>query len=180
VQIRSSMVLQRACQRANWPRHIFECSPKKPINTAYYLARAIYADFLPDDPQTLEDYGFNRASTADNRTMLLGLYQGLIKYNEVEPKVMHRWRVKGILVEEIKAAYEKMPEQARGSYYPWFLRNQWIIDRKLPLPTVPTNAAHAMLLHAWEYACGLVLGLDHICGCMKLYRMQPPNSILVW
>ena len=52
---------------------------------------------------------------ADNRTKLLGLYQGLIKYNEVELKVMHQWWVKGILVEEIKAVYEKIPEQACGS-----------------------------------------------------------------
>lgn len=86
--------------------------------------------------------------------MLFGLYQWLIRHNDVEPKVMHRWRVKGRLVEEIKAVYEKLPEQTRGSYYPWFLRNQWVIDRKLPPPTVHTDSAHGMALQAWTYAGG--------------------------
>ena len=139
------------CQRTLWGSHIFECNPTKPINTAYHLARAVYGDQLPDDPQTCEDYGFTRAFTPENRSNLLGLYQGLITYQRVEPKTIHRWRVKGRLIEEIKAAYEKLPPDKRGGYYPWLLQNEWVINQELP---APTDAAHEMMLRAWKYAGG--------------------------
>ena len=131
--------------------HIFECNPRKPINTAYRLARAVYEDRLPDDLETCQDYGFERAFTVENRSKLLGLYIGLILHIEVEPKTIHRWRLKGTLVEEIKAAFEQLPPDNRGSYYPWFLQNQWVVDHEL---APPTDAAHEMMLRAWQYAGG--------------------------
>ena len=59
-------------------------------------------------------YGFTWAFTLDDTSNLLRLYQGLITYQGVEPKTIHRWRVKGRLIEEIKAAYEKLPLDNRG------------------------------------------------------------------
>jgi len=69
----------KKCQKDAWAVHIFDCNPKKPINTAYYLARAARRDRFPEDPQTCKDYGFERAFTAQNRSKLLGLFQGLVK-----------------------------------------------------------------------------------------------------
>ena len=54
------------------------------------------------------------AFTLDDTSNLLRLYQGLITYQGVEPKTIHRWRVRGRLIEEIKAAYEKLPLDNRG------------------------------------------------------------------
>ncbi|KIM81256.1 hypothetical protein PILCRDRAFT_821715 [Piloderma croceum F 1598] len=140
------------CQRHRWPLHIFECNPTKPINTAYHLARAVYQDRFPEDPQTSLDYGFKRAFTVENQSKLLGLYIGLILYIKVEPKTIHRWRLKGTMAEEIKSAFEKLPQSNRGSYYPWFLQNQWVINLEL---TPPTNPVDETLLRAWQYAGGL-------------------------
>jgi len=119
------------CQRELWPIHIFECNPGKPINTAYHLARAARRDYIPDDLQTCKDYGFEKAFTASNRSKLLGLYQGLIN--------------------EIKKAFEEVPVNARGGYYAWFLKNQWVLD---PARSKPTDLVHDMMLRGWQYAGG--------------------------
>jgi len=66
-----------ACQKYDWVCHIFDCKPRRPINTADYLALAVQQNLLPEHPQTCEDYGFNRALTAEEKTMLFGLYIGM-------------------------------------------------------------------------------------------------------
>jgi hypothetical protein len=133
--------------------HIFECNPKKPIKTAYHLCRAVFGDRIPDDEQTCEDYGFGRAFTPSNRSKLLGLYRGLMVYLQVKPKTVHQWRLKGTLVEEIKAAFEtQLPEDNRGAYYAWFLQNQWVLDHNLPPP--PDTSLYSMMIRGWKYAGG--------------------------
>ena len=103
--------------------------------------------------QTNEDYGFERAFTPFNRSMLLGLYRGLILLSEeLEPMTVHRWRVKGTLIEEIKAFYESLSADNRGGYYPWFLQNQWVLARSIPPP--PDASLHSMLITGWQYAGG--------------------------
>lgn len=139
------------CQRELWIIHIFECRPKKSINTAYYLARACWANRFPEDPQTCEDYGFTKTFTAQNQSCLLGLYQGIFKFGGIEPETVHKWRVQGILVEKIKEFFEAMPENRRGGYYPWFLRNQYIVDGgKDVSPDLVTDVT----ARAWVYAGG--------------------------
>jgi hypothetical protein len=134
-----------------WLFHIYECNPKKPINTAYHLCRAALEDGFPDDPQTCVDYGFERALLPENRSMLLGLYRGMIMTDEFEPKSLHRWRVNGTLIEEIKKWYEKIPESHRGGYYLWFLQNQWVLDSNL---SPPHDLLHPMLMRGWCYTGG--------------------------
>lgn len=144
----------KKCQNELWPVHIFNCNPKKPINTAYYLARDARRDRFPEDPQTCEDYGFDRAFTAENRSKLLGLFQGLVNYHRVPPKTIHGWRLKGTLAEEIKKTFEKQPPEFRGGYYPWFLQNQWVLDRTLPPPSGNNDLIYQSILPGWRYAGG--------------------------
>jgi hypothetical protein len=59
--------------------------------------------------------------------------------------------MKGTLAEEIKSAFEELPQSSRGGYYPWFLQNQWVINPEL---APPTDAIHETLLRAWRYAGG--------------------------
>jgi hypothetical protein len=66
-----------ACQKENWVYHIFDCKPRRPINTADYLALAMYRNLLPEHPQTYVDYGFDRAFTAEEKSNLGGLYIGM-------------------------------------------------------------------------------------------------------
>jgi hypothetical protein len=143
------------CQKSDWVPHIFECKPRRPITTADHLALAVRNNLLPQDTQTCEDYGFARAFTAEKRSKLLGLYIGLMSsvFIGIPSKTIHDWRVKGVLVEEIKAAYYKIPAESRGEYFPWFLQNQHILD---PSTTADqsNNEGDAMVLHAWRFTGG--------------------------
>ena len=65
------------CQKSSWPFHIFDCKPRHSINTAYYLAQAVYQDRIPEHPQTCADYGFDRAFTGEEKSKLIGLYIGM-------------------------------------------------------------------------------------------------------
>ncbi|KDQ16157.1 hypothetical protein BOTBODRAFT_269578 [Botryobasidium botryosum FD-172 SS1] len=139
------------CQRTNWTFHIFDCNPRRPIDSSDYLALAVWRDTFPDDPQTCEDFGFDRALTAEDQSNLLGLYKGLIMYRRISSRKIHAWRVNGTLVDGIKRTFESLPKHAQGGYYAWFLENQWILDRSLP----PSMASvDKMVRLAWAYAGG--------------------------
>ncbi len=116
------------CQKQAWPLHIFDCTPQgRPIKTAYYLYQAVALDVIPGHPQTREAYGFNRVPEEEEGN-LVGLYTGLIKYLCISPDELHQWRKQGIFVAKIKEKYEQVPEENRGQYYPWFLRNEHVLD----------------------------------------------------
>jgi hypothetical protein len=87
----------------------------------------------------------------ENRQNLLGLYIGLIERLEVAPKQISRWRANGTLIEEIKAAFSKLPEGSRGGYYPWFLQNQWVLDDAL---TAQGDPVDEMMRGSWRYVHG--------------------------
>ena len=48
---------------------------------------------------------------------------GLFKVLDISPKKIHDWRTHGVLVDKIKTAFYKLPEDSRGGYFPWFLQN---------------------------------------------------------
>ncbi|KAJ3570741.1 hypothetical protein NP233_g4207 [Leucocoprinus birnbaumii] len=119
----------RECQRSCWVWHIFDCNPPRPINTADYLALAAIKDTFPDHPQTREDYGFNNVEPGQVH-MLLGFYQGLLRLGDVKPLSLHKWRLEGTLVENIKREYERLWGRNNGAYYPWFLQNQHVLQKQ--------------------------------------------------
>ena len=75
---------------------------------------------------------------------------------EIPPKTIHDWRVRGVLVDEIKTAFYKIPEYARGAYFPWFLQNQHIVT----LAGQPLSAKElqdygdAGLVRTWRFTGG--------------------------
>lgn len=119
----------KECQTSNWVRHIFKCKPHRPINTADHLALAVYEDLLPTDAQTLKEWGFDKAAFFEpsGPSKLFGVYVGLINYHKIKPQQLHKWRVGGTLLAEIKAAYDDIPPPARGEYYSWFLEHQSVL-----------------------------------------------------
>ncbi|KAF8076774.1 hypothetical protein FPV67DRAFT_1472636 [Lyophyllum atratum] len=140
----------KRCQTELWPLHIFHCKVDKPIKTLYYFVQAARRDLLPDHAETLKDYGFERLTKNSDKSKLLGLYIGLF-YLDVNPRDVHNWRVKGTLVKEIKAAFEKIPVASRGGYYPWFLANQYVLDDRLPRPEENKDD---LLIRAWRFTGG--------------------------
>ena len=147
----------KACQITDWHHHIFDCYAYrgKTVPSAYHLARSCYGDLHPTDKQTLEDYGFDRAVTPFNQTMLLGLYQGLFKYFNINPKTVLTWKREGILVQEIKKVFEEIPPQNRGQYYPWFLEHQDVLDPSLgPSTKVMEDFLLESVMRAWRHIGG--------------------------
>ncbi|KAG9310126.1 hypothetical protein JVU11DRAFT_9740 [Chiua virens] len=163
----------KECQKYHWVEHIFDCKPNRPINTADYLALAVRQNLPPQHPQTCEDYGFNRAITIEEKTMLFGLYigmllraffgldhltrlLGLIKVMEIPPKTIHFWRTQGVLVDEIKAVFRKIPENCRGGYFPWFLQNEHIVAQAGQPPSMDklSHYGDEMQLRAWRVIGG--------------------------
>ncbi|KAJ7773583.1 hypothetical protein DFH07DRAFT_1057156 [Mycena maculata] len=109
--------------------HVRRCTnPRRPLTTADTLTTAVYDDMFPDDPQTNEDYFFTRARAPQDKTQLLGLYIGILKYHEVKPSTLHQWRLSGTMVENIKGLYEALPAHTRGGYYAWFLKHLDIFE----------------------------------------------------
>ncbi|KAI0319913.1 hypothetical protein OF83DRAFT_703415 [Amylostereum chailletii] len=142
------------CQQYDWVCHIFDCNPSRPITTADHLALAIRREIPPDDPQTRADYGFEKAITGEKMTMLLGLYFGLMDPDllGVKPHTLHKWRVKGILVQEIKNTFEGMPPtQSKGGYYPWFLENQHLLQDTGNDEEEVKREVDAMFKRAWLF-----------------------------
>ena len=75
---------------------------------------------------------------------------------EIPPKTIHNWRVRGVLVDEIKAAFYKLPEDHRGGYFPWFLQNEHIVALSgQPLSEEALRGGgDAMVVRAWRFAGG--------------------------
>ncbi|KAF8964282.1 hypothetical protein BDZ97DRAFT_2058653 [Flammula alnicola] len=141
------------CQRYHWVEHIFDCNPKRQVTTADHLALACRKNLFPDHGQTTVDYGFIRAWSIENQKNLLGLYIGLLERQGVKAKTLHRWRVNGILIQEIKNQFEKIPLASRGGYYPWFLENQWVLDGQ-EAPEEAEEKVAEMVRLGWLYSGG--------------------------
>ncbi|KAK4454850.1 hypothetical protein QBC34DRAFT_103175 [Podospora aff. communis PSN243] len=116
-----------SCEEANLYSHKFVCS-RGAITTAEILQRDCYDDKLPEDPQVREDFGFIRCKNKKEESHLGGLYQGLFKALDVTAAEIHSWRMEGVLTEMIIEKFSTIPEKSRGGYYPWFLRNQQVLD----------------------------------------------------
>lgn len=86
---------------------------------------------MPEDEDVLKDFGFNNVVFGGDRTYLLGLYQGLYLSGKFSAEDIHEWCVGGILAEKIKEFYYSIPENCRGQYFPWFLKNSHVFERPM-------------------------------------------------
>ncbi|KAL7803693.1 hypothetical protein V8C44DRAFT_343588 [Trichoderma aethiopicum] len=118
------------CQEQMGFRHLTKCSARS-ITTADILFQDAISDQLPQDPETLDHFGFTRCRDMREQTHLLGLYQGLLHYR-VRAIQLNEWRERDILVSKIIETFCRKPEKYRGSYFPWFLRNQHVLDSSSP------------------------------------------------
>ena len=101
----------KAGQIADWPHDCYAYRGKT-VPSVYHLSCACYCTSF--EAQTLESYGFNKVFTPYNQMMLLGLYHGLFKYFEINPKTFLTWKRKDILIQEIQKVFEEIPPQNRG------------------------------------------------------------------
>jgi hypothetical protein len=86
---------------------------------------------MPQDEDVLEDFGFNNVLFGRDGTYLLGVYGGLYLSSKFSAEDIHKWRVRGILVDKIKEFYYSILENSRGQYFPWFLKNIYVLERPM-------------------------------------------------
>jgi len=83
------------------------------------------------------------------------VHTGLIKLFDIPPKTVHKWRVRGVLVDEIKKIFFQLPEDSRGLYFPWFLENEHIVALAgQPLPAPSVRGVDAAVVCAWRFIGG--------------------------
>ncbi|KAJ5560361.1 hypothetical protein N7513_002760 [Penicillium frequentans] len=120
----------QGCQDRMSLDHLAKCSAR-PITAADILFDDVLKDQIPNDEETCEAFGFSRCGHAREKSHLLGVYQGLFLYiqdPEISPVNLHKWQKKGMLVTKIIEKFSAVPENSRGGYFPWFLRNQHVLD----------------------------------------------------
>lgn len=180
----------QVCQKEQWRRHIFDCNPKRPIATVYYLSRACFEDLIPVHVQTRRDFGFEKAKELVGgraQSMLLGLWIGVFRYLDVPEKEVQKWQAEGRMVEAVKAEFARIPPQAQGGYFQWFLEHQNILDgssadKKKAEESVKLASTDA-IRRAWIQTGGspsdsvetihaTVNALpDHVQACHQFYRL---------
>lgn len=111
--------------------HLVKCSARS-ITTADIICNDAIGDRVPDDPETCEHFGLTRCRDWREQSHLLGVYRDLILSFQVEAIQLNEWREKNILMSKIIEKFSKVPEQYRGGYFPWLLRNQHILDDSTP------------------------------------------------
>ena len=86
---------------------------------------------MPQDDDVLKDFGFNNVLSAGDMANLLGVYGGLYLSGKFSAEDIHEWRIGGILVDKIKEFYYSIPENCRGQYFPWLLKNLYVLERPM-------------------------------------------------
>jgi hypothetical protein len=98
------------------------------ITPADYLYQDCLDDRMPDDPDVLENFGFQNLVSYNDRTNLLGLYIGLLKYLEITADELNLWQKEKSLVTNIIRVYSEATTFTGGAYFPWFLKNTHILE----------------------------------------------------
>ena len=111
-----------SCEQRMTETHKFKCS-NGALTSADHLYLDCAAGEIPEDPDVLEDFGFSKLPSFIDQFKLLGVYKGL-QILDIESKELHEWQRSGLLAERIHEAFEKLPVESRGGYFPWFVENQ--------------------------------------------------------
>ena len=114
----------RLCQKKDYPVHVLSC----PLRTADTLVRNAFDDLMPTKMAVLYEYGFTNCKNIQERTMLLGVYIGLIRLMSCSASQLHSWWENGELVLNIKKTYEDQDPKHTSEYYRWFLKNQHLLQ----------------------------------------------------
>lgn len=158
------------------PAHRFRCAGRA-LTTADYLESAVLADEIPDDPQTMEDLGFDRCKTWFQQSHLLGLYIGLFQGLNVSSDEIDSWNRNGTLIENIISKYETLPKHKQGGYFPWFINNRHILEKRTK--TYPRHSGNQLVDAIRDAA--VFLGLeDHDKRFKELQPVEKRDCFLLF
>ncbi|UKZ83085.1 hypothetical protein TrVFT333_010887 [Trichoderma virens FT-333] len=119
----------KSCERKMPLSHLLKCNMRQ-VTSADYLYEDALAEDIPTDPQVRQDYWFDRCQDKIEESHLGGLFAGLFKFHvhRITREELHEWRShpdgNQYLVAKIVEKFEELPDNYRGGYFPWFLRNR--------------------------------------------------------
>lgn len=117
--------------------HLAKCSPR-PITTTDVLFNNSLKDEIPKDKQTQEGFGFTRCDDRNEESHPFGLRRGFLLFlkddeiSPINPIKLNEWQRSGCLTKKIIEKFSRFPGESRGDYFPYFLRNQHVLDLSTP------------------------------------------------
>ncbi|KAF7351496.1 MYND-type domain-containing protein [Mycena sanguinolenta] len=124
----------KKCQESDWGGHLVNCNPGRPITTADHLRAAVHRGKLPDDLDSLSDYGFTRVGQL-GANILLDVYRILFE-DGVRSRDLHRWKNAGNLLEEVEKLLRRLERWKTSDVLPWFEDHRYAFD---PTAAVPNH-----------------------------------------
>ncbi|RIA80046.1 hypothetical protein C1645_793327 [Glomus cerebriforme] len=110
------------CQKKDYANHVLDC----PQRSADILVKNAIGDKLPTNKAVLYEYGFSNFFSLHDKSMLLGLYIGLIVHLNCNASQIHSWWINGELPLNIKKTYDDAG--VNSGYYQWFLKNEHMLQ----------------------------------------------------
>ncbi|KAJ6554358.1 hypothetical protein B0H19DRAFT_1220477 [Mycena capillaripes] len=139
------------CQQKDWPSHLVDCDPGRPITSADHLRAAAHRRKLfPDDLEKLSDYGFTRVDEVGGK-MLLDVYR--VVFDEgVRSRDLQKWKDSGLLLVEVEKLLRRLETWKTHTVMPWFERHRHALDPALPVPEdkTPARKLEAAIVELWK------------------------------
>ncbi|KAB5590965.1 hypothetical protein CTheo_5581 [Ceratobasidium theobromae] len=143
--------------KRDWPVHLIDCNPGRPITTADRLVAFVHQRIPPKDTQTCRDYGFTRTLGFEELKLRILVYHLLIVDLQVKAKTIHQWMEAGILGQMMRETFDSRlsPAQRQQLAYQWFCSRQQTFDRDTS-PFLSDAAAVSYNAHrtAWQFIGG--------------------------
>ncbi|KAJ5801978.1 uncharacterized protein N7503_004428 [Penicillium pulvis] len=136
------------------------------MNSTESLYQSCVIDTLPTDKDVINDFGFNRITSAREKTCLLGLYKGLV-FSGLTIEELHKLRVESSLVHNIIKVLDEMPNERRAEDFPWLSNQAYTLER-LSLPKTKTMSPAQKGSHmnqlVWAFVCFALIWFFYAFG----------------
>ncbi|KAJ7896959.1 hypothetical protein B0H13DRAFT_1718611 [Mycena leptocephala] len=139
------------CQKKEWPGHLVNCEPGRPITSADHLRAAAHHRKLPDDLNKLADYGFIRVDETGEK-ILLDVYR-IVFDDGVRARDLQKWKASGSLLTEVEKLLRHLETWKTYTVMSWFEKHHYAFDSALPVPEEENPLASkvdAALVKLWK------------------------------
>ncbi|KAJ7080552.1 hypothetical protein C8R44DRAFT_70268 [Mycena epipterygia] len=120
----------KECQQKEWPGHLVDCNPGRPITSADRLRAAVHRQTVPEDFETLSDYGFSRVDEMGGK-ILLNVYASVFEEG-VRSRDLQKWKTSGILLEEVEKLLKRLEMWKTYQFMRWFEAHRYAFDPTMP------------------------------------------------
>ncbi|KAF6238331.1 hypothetical protein HO173_003611 [Letharia columbiana] len=109
--------------------HLDVATTSAATTIAEKLKGAVDAEVSPSNPLTREHFGFIKVNTVEEKTILLGLYQGLLIHLPNPPctETVQGWQEKTKIAGGIYDSHQS--QHGRGWYFNWCKYHQHFVDQ---------------------------------------------------